>query len=81
MSETGQGIIYNDQEDTLILNSECANAWGMSIMSLYAFLIQLTLFCPDLINATFPWYKHMHAIMGTSHVVSKVALTHSYSID
>jgi hypothetical protein len=29
MSETGQGIVRNDQEDTLIPNSECANAWGM----------------------------------------------------
>jgi hypothetical protein len=29
MSETGQGIVRSGQEDTLIPNSECANAWGM----------------------------------------------------
>ncbi|KAM6497403.1 hypothetical protein JOM56_007876 [Amanita muscaria] len=60
MSETGQGIVHNNQEDTLIPNSECANAW-------------------DLVQAIFPWYKRMHALMGTSPVVSKAALAHSAS--
>ena len=33
MSETGQGIVRNGQEDTLIPNSECANAWGMQLVT------------------------------------------------
>jgi hypothetical protein len=79
MSETGQDIVHNGQEDTLIPNSECANAWGTYIMLPYTFLIRLTRSCTDLVQATFPWYKHMHALMGTSPVVSKAALAHSTS--
>ena len=74
MSETGQGIVHNNQEDTLIPNSKCANAWGNYIMLSYTFLIRLTWSCIDLVQATFRWYKCMHALMGTSPVVSKAAL-------
>jgi hypothetical protein len=45
----------------------------------YAYLIRLTLSCIDLVQASFPWYKRMDALMGTSPVVSKAALAHSAS--
>ena len=31
----------------------------------------------DKIQATFPWYMRMHAIMCTSPVINKLALAHS----
>jgi hypothetical protein len=43
------------------------------------YVIHLTLSCIDLVQAAFPWYKHMDALMGTSPLVSKAALAHSAS--
>lgn len=48
-------------------------------MLLYIELSRLTFSCADLVQAAFLWYKHMHALMGTSPVVSKAALAHSTS--
>jgi hypothetical protein len=31
----------------------------------------------DKIQVAFPWYRHMHALMGTSPIVTRVAVPHS----
>jgi hypothetical protein len=33
----------------------------------------------DAIKKNFPWYERMHALLGTSPVVSRVAIAHSSS--
>lgn len=40
-------------------------------------LFECLIFVADLIQTKFPWYKRMHALMGTSPIVDRSAVAHS----
>lgn len=76
LSQTGQGLIDDDREDEITPGSEIANIWG-KLMQSYWILIVRYHRIPDKIKAVFPWYKRMHALMGTNPTVSKASVAHS----
>ena len=76
ISETGQGLLDNGQEDQIIPGSEIDNIWSTCLSFLYckSFYTSRNL---EKIQSKFPWYKQMHALMGTSPVIDRSAIAHS----
>jgi hypothetical protein len=78
MSETGQGLIDDGREDDIAPGSEIANLWGKVVATFASFLSNNSIISiADLIQTKFPWYKRMHALMGTSPIVDRSAIAHS----
>jgi hypothetical protein len=76
LCETGQGLLDEDQEDEIIEGTEIDNIWSMSFPAPIVIPQGLPPFS-EKIQAKFPWYKDMHALMGTSPVVDKSAIANS----
>lgn len=77
LKETGHGLIANDDEASIHPDSEIANAWGMLLINSIVLIHSYTL--TDKIKSSFPWYKRINDLMGTSPAVDKSALAHSTS--
>lgn len=75
MTETGQGLIDDGREDEITPGSEIANMWGR--YSMFTYLFRRLISVADLIQTRFPWYKRMHALMGTSPIFDRSAIAHS----
>lgn len=78
MSETGQGLVHSGQADEMIDDSDIKNSWGKCASRLWdlSHLIY-TYSTADKVLREFPWYEHMHALMGTSPVATHAAVAHS----
>ena len=73
MSENGQGLLDNGQEDQITPGSEIDNIWSTCIFSECSYAYRNL----EKIQSKFPWYKQMHALMGTSPVVDRSVIAHS----
>ena len=76
MSETGQGLIDDGREDEIAPDSDIANMWGR-YCSIFVYPFRYLISVTDLIQKKFPWYKRMHALMGTNPIVDRSAIAHS----
>jgi hypothetical protein len=43
----------------------------------FCFILKLINSFLELVESKFPWYLHMHKLMGTSPVIDRAAITHS----
>lgn len=68
----------SDKEDKIIEDTEISNVYGEYPIDLDLLYMSITLV--DVIKLKFPWYKWMHALMGTSPVVSHAAVANSNSV-
>lgn len=55
--------------------------YGVSSISIIHSLpcLRMNPFIPDKVQEQFPWYKRMHALMGTSPIVDRSAIANSTS--
>jgi hypothetical protein len=75
ISETGQGLLDNGQEDDILEGSEVANIWDGPYREHIAFEPDLFLTSSlGKVKQAFPWYMRMHALMGSSPIVSKTPI-------
>jgi len=74
ISETGQGLIDEGRESEFAPDSKLANIWGTYLIFVVAHDTDKYL---EQINKVFPWYKRLHALMGTSPIVDTSAIANS----
>jgi ribosomal protein L24E len=78
MSETGQGLLNNGQEDQIVPGSEIGNIWSTCLFdkSQNCLILLQTQRNPEQV----PWCKQMHALMGMSPVIDQSAIAHSATL-
>jgi hypothetical protein len=75
LGATGQGLVEDDREAEIESGSKIENIWGTFLSFDVLFFVHLRGL--DLIQQKFPWYKRLHALMGSSPVIDRAAVSHS----